>query len=882
MSNEFDIDVPNNPTPSPSKTKTIDQTLQQPEPESNAVDLPDIDIDLQPEVPAYVVEPDAKKLAVKFGIIGSGQGGCIAGSTNVYVSGLGIITIRELFEEKLRRANMTDIKVTEGKDTCVLLKDVYTIGVDPETGKLHRAKVNAVWKNQAKVHKKIIFENNSELFCSKTHPTFVFRPNSKPKIFARSINDTTPLQIGDNVLDGRGQVLDVSDGEDQVFRGVAINQDIGWLLGLFAGDGSAKRAENGNEVAFYLDDESVVIKAKRILESLHFDGSISISDRPGCKLLRISGLQASLFFKAVFNYDGGYKANSIRIPHCVSASSPMTRLGFLAGVVDSDAEVASRWCEIELTTVSEKFADELSCLGSTLGMRAVCSRKQPGEKGNLDTFHVSFSGKYNFGPLLDIFVTLVSHKLRGGRLTDYASRDQKSFATSSTSLTYNELKTWLTQAGFVNGNQAVVNHGLSDPKAWIRGDRRLSLPKFHELLDTFKSEKLEYVRQISPSLCSIKGMEDTNIEESFYDLSVEKIENYFAGNKGLVLTHNSRLADTFWQIGYRRVCVINTTAQDFLGLSVPKEKQMVLRSTDAGAGKNPNKGRQSLTASTEEVLNLMRHSFGEDIDRIIVTIGAGGGTGTGSAVGLYKLAKYYLQNLGKEPKVGMVVTLPKKTEGGKVQGNAYRLMEDLKILADVKALSPFIVVDNEAIHQMFPNVSAKKFWTTANRNTVGLFDIFNVLACQQSEYVTFDAADYQTVLDSGVLVFGATKLDTYQKDTDISDGLRTNLKRTLLADADITEATHVAAILCAPDKLLDILPQAHIDLAFATLERIMGGENRDLMVHQGVYEAKKMGLYLYTIVGGLSISEQRLNLMKMKAGLFEDVEEEDKKSDGDD
>jgi cell division GTPase FtsZ len=338
----------------------------------------------------------------------------------------------------------------------------------------------------------------------------------------------------------------------------------------------------------------------------------------------------------------------------------------------------------------------------------------------------------------------------------------------------------------------------------------------------------------------------------------------------------ARLCDTFFQIGYRRTCVINTTSQDFLGLKIPKERQLVLKSTDVGAGKNPAKGREALNASTEEVLNLMRHSFGEDIERIIITAGMGGGSGTGSAIGLYKLAKYYLQNLGKKPKVGMVVTLPKKTEGGKVQGNAYKIMEDLKILAESKALSPFIVVDNESIHKMFPNVSAKQFWTTANRNTVGLFDIFNVLACQPSEYVTFDSADYKTVLDSGVIVFGATKLDTYSKDTDISDGLRTNLKRTLLADVDITEASHVAAILCAPDKLLGILPQSHIDLAFATLERIMAGENRDLMVHQGVYEAKKMGLYLYTIVGGLSISEDRLQLMKARAGLYSDrVDEEE-------
>jgi len=332
----------------------------------------------------------------------------------------------------------------------------------------------------------------------------------------------------------------------------------------------------------------------------------------------------------------------------------------------------------------------------------------------------------------------------------------------------------------------------------------------------------------------------------------------------------SRLADSYYQIGYRRVCAINTTAQDFLGLTLPVKFQKVLES-QGGAGKDPSKGWEALKNSQEEVLNLMRHSFGEDIERIMICVGAGGGSGTGSAIPLIKLAKYYLSNLGKPEKVGMIVTLPKRTEGGKVQANAFRLLTDLKELAASKAVSPLIIVDNESIHQMFPSITAKNFWNTANKNIVGLFDVFNVLACQKSQYVTFDREDYRTLLDSGPIIFGATKLETYSKDTDISDGLRTNLKRTLLAEADITTATHLAAILCAPDNILGLLPQAHIDLAFTTLERILSGANRNIMIHQGIYEAKRIGLYLYTMVGGFSIPEDRLNIMKVRAGLFDET-----------
>jgi hypothetical protein len=195
-------------------------------------------------------------------------------------------------------------------------------------------------------------------------------------------------------------------------------------------------------------------------------------------------------------------------------------------------------------------------------------------------------------------------------------------------------------------------------------------------------------------------------------------------------------------------------------------------------------------------------------------------------------------------------------------------MMQLGPMAASKEISPMVVVDNQSIHQMFPQVSAKQFWSTANKNTVGLFDIFNVLAAQKSQYTTFDRADYRSMLSSGMLIFGATKLDSYQADTDISDGLRNNLKRTLLADGfELTQATHCAAILAAPDAILEILPQAHIDLAFETLERILGGQGRGLTLHQGVYEATKMGLFCYTMVGGLKMPQKRLDILKARAGL---------------
>jgi hypothetical protein len=109
----------------------------------------------------------------------------------------------------------------------------------------------------------------------------------------------------------------------------------------------------------------------------------------------------------------------------------------------------------------------------------------------------------------------------------------------------------------------------------------------------------------------------------------------------------SRLADTFYGFGYRRVCAINTTPQDFLGLTLPEDRQLVI-SSEGGAGKDAKAGENALKGASEEVMNLMRRSFGDDIEHIMVCVGSGGGSGTGAAIGLIKLAKYYMRQIGKK------------------------------------------------------------------------------------------------------------------------------------------------------------------------------------------------------------------------------------------
>ena len=51
---------------------------------------------------------------------------------------------------------------------------------------------------------------------------------------------------------------------------------------------------------------------------------------------------------------------------------------------------------------------------------------------------------------------------------------------------------------------------------------------------------------------------------------------------------------------------------------------------DQGAGKNQEKARIAYESRSQEIFNKLREIFGENIDRILVCVGAAGGTGGGS------------------------------------------------------------------------------------------------------------------------------------------------------------------------------------------------------------------------------------------------------------
>lgn len=326
----------------------------------------------------------------------------------------------------------------------------------------------------------------------------------------------------------------------------------------------------------------------------------------------------------------------------------------------------------------------------------------------------------------------------------------------------------------------------------------------------------------------------------------------------------SRLAATFWKLGYRRVCAVNTAEQDMTAIALPAANKFCFGS--GGAGKNPEVARSAFVENKENVLDFMRRSFGPEFDRIIVCVGGGGGTGAGTAVHLVDTA-IELQKALKCPssKVGVVLALPKISEGKKVNVNAYNVLTALLDLVEKGHVAPLILLDNERISKLFPALAVDPFWDTANMSVASLFHLFNTITVKDSRYSTFDRNDYLTVLDSGLITFGAAPVPKYNDPTDISFAVRSNLKANILSGGvDLATGNVAGVVIIGGATVLSAVPQAHLDHAFDQMNRMLKPGST---VHRGIYRGSKDNLVVYTVVGGLGRPEAKVLELKQYGDL---------------
>ena len=184
----------------------------------------------------------------------------------------------------------------------------------------------------------------------------------------------------------------------------------------------------------------------------------------------------------------------------------------------------------------------------------------------------------------------------------------------------------------------------------------------------------------------------------------------------------------------------NTDAQDLNKSLADVRIQLGEKLTRGlGAGADPEIGRQAAEEDVEKIKNLL-----EETDMLFITAGMGGGTGTGAAPVIAKVAK----ELGVLTVA--VVTRPFSFEGRKRKNNADVGIENLK-----KAVDALVIIPNDKLFELpDKTITLQNAFKEANNILkIGIRGVADLMI--GNGLINLDFADIKaTMLNSGVAVLG--------------------------------------------------------------------------------------------------------------------------------
>ena len=195
--------------------------------------------------------------------------------------------------------------------------------------------------------------------------------------------------------------------------------------------------------------------------------------------------------------------------------------------------------------------------------------------------------------------------------------------------------------------------------------------------------------------------------------------------------------------------VCNTDLQALHSSPVPNKIQIGTNLTQGlGAGANPEKGKNAAIESKEEIRDVLS----EDTRMLFITAGMGGGTGTGAAPEIAKVAK----ELGILT-VG-IVTQPFGFEGRKKIKLAEQGLASLRENCDT-----VLVILNDKLREVYSNLTLSNAFAQAdNVLTTAAKSIAEIITLPG--YINVDFEDVKTVMaNSGAAVMGSARAEGDQR-----------------------------------------------------------------------------------------------------------------------
>ena len=289
--------------------------------------------------------------------------------------------------------------------------------------------------------------------------------------------------------------------------------------------------------------------------------------------------------------------------------------------------------------------------------------------------------------------------------------------------------------------------------------------------------------------------------------------------------------------------ICNTDAQALEKSAVPIKIQLGASLTEGlGAGANPEVGRQAAQESFEDITNLLS----TQTKMVFITAGMGGGTGTGAAPFIAKMAKEMdILTVG-------IVTMPFQFEGKIRLEQAQKGLEQLKSNVD-----SLIVINNNKLREVYGNLGFKAGFAKAD-------EVLATAARGIAEVIThhytqnIDLKDAKTVLsDSGSAIMGSAIAQGANR---AQESIVNALDSPLLNDNKIEGCKNVLLLIVSGEEEITIDEIGEINDFIQT----EAGNNTNIIM--GVGEDPELGKSIsVTIIATGFNSEQQHEIVNTEA-----------------
>ncbi|MEC5394086.1 cell division protein FtsZ [Bergeyella sp. RCAD1439] len=224
--------------------------------------------------------------------------------------------------------------------------------------------------------------------------------------------------------------------------------------------------------------------------------------------------------------------------------------------------------------------------------------------------------------------------------------------------------------------------------------------------------------------------------------------------------------------------ICNTDAQTLDNNPVANKVQLGVSTTEGlGAGADPEVGEKAAIESIDDI----KASLGQNTKMVFITAGMGGGTGTGAAPVIAKIAKEMgILTVG-------IVTVPFSFEGRRRLDQADAGLEKLRNNVD-----SLIVINNDKLRQQFGNLGFKQGFAKAD-------EVLTNAAKGMAEVITapftinIDFRDAKSVLQNSGTALMSTGIATGEKRAE--EAVKRALDSPLLNDNKITGAKDVLLLI---------------------------------------------------------------------------------------